>query len=160
MRLELKKLKRTDCGRPGKAAPAQAGFTLVEVVISLALAALLIGGIVYGYIFSSKQAEWTGYSFAAQALALQRLEQTRAASWDPLSFPLIDQLQSTNFPAEVDVLDLPRTGTNIVYATNFTTITMASTNPPLKMIRVDCVWPFLNRGVFTNTVVTLRAPDI
>jgi len=45
------------------------------------------------------------------------------------------------------------------YATNFTTITSVSANPPLKLIRVDCVWSFMKHGIFTNTLVSYRAPD-
>jgi hypothetical protein len=59
----------------------------------------------------------------------------------------------------VNILDIPFKGTNYVYATNFTAITTLSTNPNLKMIRVDCVWRFLNQGMHTNTVVTYRAND-
>ena len=52
-------------------------------------------------------------------------------------------------------------GTNIVYATNRTWITdvYASGIPPLKKIYVETTWTFLNRGVFTNSVTTYRAPD-
>ena len=138
---------------------ATAAFTLAEVVVSTAISALVIGGIAYGYIFSSKQAEWSAYSLAAQSLAIQRMEQARAANWDPLSSPLIDELVSTNFPPVTEILDIPRSGTNLVYATNLTTITLISTNPPLKMIRVECVWPYLNRGFFTNSISAYRAPD-
>jgi prepilin-type N-terminal cleavage/methylation domain-containing protein len=140
--------------------PRQAGFTLAEVVIATALAALVVGSSIYGYVIASRRAEWSAYSLAANSLAIQRLEQARAAKWDPLGFPPVDELVSTNFPVvSTNVLDIPISKTNIVYATNITTITVLSTNPPLKMIRVDCIWPFLNRGSFTNTVVTYRAPD-
>ena len=136
-----------------------AAFTLAEVVVSTAIAALVIGGIAYGYLFSSKQAEWSAYSLAAQSLAIQRMEQARAANWDPLSSPLVDELVATNFPAVTEILDIPRSGTNVVYATNLTTITLVSTNPPLKMIRVECVWSYMDRGFFTNSILAYRAPD-
>ena len=95
----------------------------------------------------------------AQSLAMQRLEQTRAAKWEVQTDPQTDELQSTNFPVEVRVLDIPSSKTNIVYATNVTTITTLSASPALKRIRVDCSWKFWNRRVFTNTIVTYRAPD-
>ena len=135
------------------------GFTLVEVVMSSALAAMSMAGIIYGYIQSAKFAEFTGYSLAAQSMALQRVEQCRATKWDPLGYPPVDELVSTNFGTQVNILDIPISGTNIVYATNYTFITTLSTNPPLKMVRVDCVWPFLGRGLFTNSTLTYRAPD-
>ncbi len=138
----------------------EAAFTLVEVVVASLLAAIMVAGIIYGYTQSAERAEWTGQSLAAQALAVQRAEQTRAAKWDTEAG--VDRLQSTNFPTQITILDLPVSGTNVVYATNFTTISNVSVTPPLlKMIRVDCVWMFMRRGrVFTNTVVTYRAPDV
>ena len=134
-------------------------FSLVEVVLSMAIAAVAIGGMVYGYIMSAQRAEWSAYSLAAQSLAVQRSEQTRACKWDPSGFPPVDELVAANFPVVVDILDIPISGTNLVYATNWTTITTVSTTPALRMIQVDCVWKFMNRGVFTNTIVTYRGPD-
>ncbi len=90
---------------------------------------------------------------------MQRVEQTRAAKWDMIAYPPIDQLVSNNFPAVTSTLDVPVADTNVVYATSVTTIATVSTNPPLKMIRVDCIWSLMKRGPFTNTVVTYRSPD-
>jgi hypothetical protein len=135
------------------------GFTLPEVVIAGALGALTLGGIIYGYVISAKSAEWSSYYTAAQSLAMQRLEQTRAAKWDLQAEPQIDNLVSSNFPKSIEILDIPITRTNVVYATNLTTIATISTNPPLKMIRVDCSWTFTGHTLFTNTVVTYRSPD-
>ena len=131
----------------------------MEVVISLSISALTIGAIVTGYTLSTKRAEWSAYSLAANSLAVQRLEQTRAAKWDPTGWPPVDELVSANFPVKNEILDIPISGTNLVYATNFTTITTLSSSPPLKMIRVDCTWMFLSRGPFTNSVVTYRTSD-
>lgn len=135
------------------------GFTLMEVAIASSISVLMIGGIIFGYVQSTNRAEWSAYSLAAQSLAMQRLEQARAATWDELAFPRIDQLVASNFLVRAEMLDIPRSGTNVVWATNYTTITQVSANPPLRMIRVDCVWPFIRRGLFTNTVVTYRAPS-
>ena len=136
-----------------------AAFTLAEVVISAAIAAMTVSGIIYGYTQSTKRAEWSGYSLAAQALAVQRLEQTRACRWDPDAG--VDQLVATNFATQTIIMDIPVIGTNAAYATNLTTITAISAVPPLlRMIRVDCVWKFPTTGrVFTNTVATYRSPD-
>lgn len=131
----------------------------MEVVMSMALAALTIGAIVSGYLLSARRAEWSAYSLAAHSLAMQQMEQTRAAKWDPSGWPPVDELVSSNFPVKAEILDIPISGTNVVYATNLTTITSLSTSPPLKMIRVDCSWMFLSRGPFTNTIVTYRTSD-
>lgn len=136
-----------------------AGFTLAEVVISTGLAAITVGATIYGYVMSTRRAEWSGYSLAANSLALQGMEQARASKWDPLGNPPVDQLVSSNFPTRVNILDIPIQGTNIVYATNFTTISTVQTNPAVKLIRVDTVWRFQGKGPYTNTVVTYRAPD-
>ena len=135
------------------------GATLMEVVMALMVAAVAMAGTVAGYILAASRAEWSAFSLAANSLAMMRMEQARAAKWDTQAQPPVDQLEPANFPVETNVLDIPISGTNVVYATNFTTITTLSTDPPLKMIRVDCVWPFARRGPFTNTMITYRAPD-
>jgi Tfp pilus assembly protein PilV len=134
-------------------------FTLVEVVISSLIGAVVMAGIIYGYVMSAERTEWSSYYQAAQSIAMQRMEQTRAAKWEVQTMPQTDELQSTNFPVVVKVLDIPSSKTNIVYATNVTRISTVSASPPLKMIQVDCSWKFWKRGVFTNTIVTYRAPD-
>jgi type II secretory pathway pseudopilin PulG len=138
---------------------AKAGVTIVEVVLSLAIMGISFGAIIMGYVMSAQRAEWSAYSLAANSLAMQRLEQCRAAKWDLLTTPTTDELVAVNFPTQPSVLDVPISGANITFATNFTTITSVSANPPLKMIRVDCVWPFKGEGLFTNTLITYRAPD-
>ncbi|HVY69360.1 MAG TPA: prepilin-type N-terminal cleavage/methylation domain-containing protein [Verrucomicrobiae bacterium] len=149
---------------PGRRARHR-GFTLAEVTISVAIASLSLGGIIYGYVLSAKRAEWSAYSLAAQSLAMMRVEQVLSSKWDPASSAAnADMMVNATFPAQVNILDIPVSGTNYTYATNFTTITTLSTSPPLKMIQVDCVWKFSARNstvtnLFTNTVVTYRAPE-
>ncbi len=143
----------------GRCSRRKRGVTLVEVLLASVLAGLTMSGILYGYSLSARRAEWSAYSLAGQSLAMMRIEQTRACKWDPNGWPPQDFLLNASFPQRVDVLDIPTSGTNLVYATNTTTITQISTAPPLKMIRVDCTWRFASRGLFTNTVVTYRAPD-
>lgn len=138
---------------------AQRAFTLVEVVIASAIAAVSVGTTLYGYVIAMERAEWSAYSLAAQSLATQRLEQCRACKWDPLAFPPEDELTVANFPTEVAILDIPISGTNVVYATNYTKILNVSGTPPLRMIRVDCVWNFLGRRNYTNSIATYRSPD-
>jgi prepilin-type N-terminal cleavage/methylation domain-containing protein len=133
------------------------GFTLTEVVIAIVVLAIIIQGVIYGYIDSSRRAEWNGRSLAAQSLASQGVEQARAARWDPQAWPIVDELPPTNY-VEVDTLDIPLAGPAI-YATNYISITTVSANPLLRQIRADCVWNFLGRRSFTNTVITFRAPD-
>ncbi len=137
----------------------EAAFTLMEASIASAVAALMFGGIVYGYIQAGRNAEWSAFSFAAQSMAMHRLEQTRACRWDPEATPAVDELVATNFPTLVSILDVPMNGTNILYATNFTTISTISATPQVRMIRVDTAWRFINGRVYTNTIATCRAPD-
>jgi prepilin-type N-terminal cleavage/methylation domain-containing protein len=111
----------------------RSGFTLVESIIASAIAAMMFGGIIYGY--------------------------TRACKWDPESTPAVDELVSGNFPTLVSILDVPMNGSNIVYATNFTTISTISTTPKLRMISVESVWGFINGRTYTNSIATCRAPD-
>lgn len=142
-------------------------FTLAEVLISILIASVSIGAIIYAYILASHQAEWSACSSAAQLMAMRRLEQVRAAKWDPLASPPVDDLVPGNFPAVITNLDVPQTGTGVIWATNVTTITPITNGVVWKMIQVDCSWAMKARGantnkmwiVSTNTVITYRAPD-
>jgi len=158
MKIKTSSQPSTEMLKQGRAR-SQRAFTLAEVAVAMAITAMSMAGVVAGYIFATRQAEWSAFSLAAQALATQRLEQTRAAQWEPRQ-PL-DELVATNFPTvPTNRLDMPISGTNIAYATNFTTITdlKAVVGYPLKMIQVDCVWSFRQR-LYTNTIATYRAPD-
>ena len=135
-----------------------AGFTLEEVVVSMAISAITIGGVATGYVTTTKRAEWSNFSAAAQSAALQQIEQVRAAKWEPLALPAADELISANFPVTTVKLDLPGASGTVAYVTNRTTITSLSVNPPVKMIRVDSSWSFMARGPFTNSVTTFRSP--
>jgi Tfp pilus assembly protein PilV len=137
----------------------RSGFTLAEVVISMGIAALGIGGIIWGYIMTSHRAEWATCSAAAQQMAVRRLEQTRAAKWDPFAYPPVDELKTSNFPPVVAALDVPLAGTNRIFATNVVSIFSVYTDPSLKVIRVDCSWSLMSRGPFTNTLLTYRTSD-
>ncbi len=150
MRIELR--RRLKAGR-------KRGLTLVEALVALAIAGLSISALVAGFMFLLRRAESSSYSLAAGALALEGYERVRAAKWDALSYPNTDEAVSSNFPPFVSVLDIPRSGSNIVYATNFTTITTLSTNPLLKAVRVDCVYRFHDQGLYTNSMVSYRATE-
>lgn len=125
----------------------------------MTIGALLLAGLVTGYVLSAQRAEWSAYSLAAHSLAMQRVEQIRAAKWDPLAWPPVDEIVASNFPPAAEVLDIPISGTNLVYATNIVTITEVSSQPPLKSVRVDTTWSMGAHGPFTNTIITYRAPD-
>ena len=127
--------------------------------------------------------EWTGYSLAAQSMALQTLEQVRSAKWDPSN----NQCEVTNMPLMssnlvyssgavwssysgyvTNILDVPWKSTNCVTVTNFIVFQVlslsANTNIQLIQARVDTVWPFNGWGSFqarlyTNTICTYLAPD-
>lgn len=134
-------------------------FTLPEVLMASALSAVIFGALVYGYLQSLKRAEWSAYSLAAHSLAMQGLELARAAKWDPQAWPAVDEIPATNYVITTNILDIPISETNFVYATNYVTIEDVSVDPPLKLIRVDTVWMFMGQGPFTNTAVVYRSPD-
>jgi type II secretory pathway pseudopilin PulG len=141
--------------------PGNRAFTILEVVLAVAITALVFGGIVTSYVNTSRRAEWSGYSLAAQALAMQQLEQARSAKWDVLSTPVVDEL--TNIaPVSSAILDLPISGTNVVWATNYATVsTVAISTTPLvtvHMVQVSTVWPFRVK-LYTNRVSDYYAPD-
>jgi hypothetical protein len=135
------------------------GYTLAEAIISAGIAGVSIGGIVWGYLLVGQRTDWSTCSAAAHLMVVKGLEQTRAAKWDPLGYPPVNELDQTNFPITIAELDIPAVGIEKVWATNTTLIKDIQPDPPLKMIRVDCTWSLVGRGPFTNTVMTYRAPD-
>lgn len=136
-----------------------AGFVLEEVIVSMAIATVVIAGIVSGYIISAQRADWSAHNGSAQALATQRLEQVRAAKWDTLASPPVDEVVTNNFPVLTQPLEVPLAGTNKIMATVITQITRVEEDPELKLIQVECIWSYLGRGPFTNSIMTYRAPD-
>lgn len=138
-----------------------AGMTLVEVFMSLFVLGIMMIGIISVYVQSHRTAEWACYSLAAQSLAMQPIEQARAATWDPYANPPVDQTTNMKlFPLfTTNILDIPISKTNIVWATNRVWIRTISSNPPVKSVRVETTWRFFNRGVYTNSVLVYRAAD-
>jgi type II secretory pathway pseudopilin PulG len=137
----------------------RAGMTLVDVVIALAITGLMVGGIVTGYIYCTTSAVKAELAQAANARAMERIEEARSARWDTSSWPVVDQLVATNFPDEVVSLDMPGTNTVGTSATIQTMISQISLTPPIRRIRVDCIWQFRGVELITNTIETIRAPD-
>jgi type II secretory pathway pseudopilin PulG len=136
----------------------QAGMTLVEVVIAMSLTGLAVGGIINGYNYCTTSSQKAALFLAANAQAIERIEETRSAKWDTASFPAVDRVVATNFPSKTVTLDLSGRGGVVTPATIETAITSVSSNPPLKRIRVDCIWRFGGQWI-TNTIETYRAPD-
>lgn len=166
--------------RPHRLRRATAGYSLIEVVIAMAVVAMIFGGVIRSYEQAGVRIEWTGYSLAAQQLANQVVEQCKAATWDPtrLSGPQNDLTNMALLSASYSttnltytgylngVLDIPYSSTNAITAKSYVTVTMSylsgNTNIPVQFIRVDTVWPFRPRGnttYFTNTICTMVAPD-
>jgi type II secretory pathway pseudopilin PulG len=151
-------IKTGSAGRPRDVS----GFTIVEVVIAVFISTIVFATVIYAYVGANDRAEWSAYSFAAQSLATQGVEQARAAQWNPLNWPVLDDLPVTNY-TQVEKLDIPASGPP-VFATNYVSISTVSTSPQLRQIRADCVWMLISRyhgaaGPFTNTAVTFRASD-
>ena len=148
-------------------------FTLVEVMIGFCIFGMVTSGMIYGYVQANRIAEWSSQSLAAMSYASQGMEQMRSAQWCAEEFSTgsgqgtTDVLLMTNQPDgswgywtnQVDSLDIPTTGAPI-YVTNYLYVTSLSTNPPLRRIVSQVVWTFRLTGeLFTNTIITLRAPD-
>jgi type II secretory pathway pseudopilin PulG len=137
----------------------RAAFTLVDTLVSIMIMGLVFATTIVAYTRTSERAEWSGYSLAAECLGVRQMERYHAVLWDTQTLPITDD--TVNVPTNVVApLDLPMTGTNAVWATNFTTMTTFTNAGPsyFKMIRVDTVWPWKGR-LFTNTLVTYRCPD-
>ena len=157
-----------------KSRVACAAFTLIEVMIGFFIFGLVTAGMIYGYVEANRIAEWSSQSLAAMSYASQGMEQMRSAQWDAEEFassgsgandalsPYMKIQADGSFAFwtnQVDTLDIPTSGApNNV--TNFIYVTSLSTNPPLRRIVSQVVWTFRLTGqLYTNTMVTLRAPD-
>jgi type II secretory pathway pseudopilin PulG len=134
-------------------------MTLIEVVIALAITVGTVAGIVAGYIYSMTAAVKAELVQVASARAMERVEETRSARWDTSIWPAVDELVATNFPDVVVSLDMPGSGPAGTSATIKTTISQISLSPPIRGIRVDCIWQFSGAEWITNTIETIRAPD-
>jgi len=143
-----------------------AAFTLPETVMAVGIIMLVFGAIITAYIQSAYRAEWSGCSLAAQAAAIQQLEAAKSAVWDLQQSPPMNQI--TNLPLVTStLLALPCTGSNVVYVTNYTTVspiswTVSPNTYSVYLVTVSTVWPFFwkNHTVyFTNTVADYFAPE-
>jgi prepilin-type N-terminal cleavage/methylation domain-containing protein len=137
----------------------QGGMTLVEVLVSLIILVLLIAGIINGYTYCMTSAVKAELAQAANAKAMQRLEEARSATWNTSSPLAQDQLIAANFTDEVVTLDMPGTSTEGTSATIQTTISEISLTPPMRTIHVDCIWQFRGNERITNSIETIRAAD-
>src|SRR5208282_4330355 len=148
-----------------KSRVARAAFTLIEVLVAFVIFGMVTAGMIYGYVEANGIAEWSSQSLAAMSYASQGMEQLRSAQWDAEEYStgsgsgttdVLGPAFSTN---QVDTLDIPTSGA-LINVTNYITATQVSTNPPLKLLVSQVVWTFrLNGHLYTNTMVTLRAPD-
>jgi prepilin-type N-terminal cleavage/methylation domain-containing protein len=160
-----------------------AAFTLIEIVIALAIFGVVMSGLIYGYVQANRTSEWSSMSLAAQSFASQGAEQMRAADWRPRDYPVqqgqgtMDELVLTpsgaatngnmNWPPIVDVMDIPTKGNPSAadfqfWVTNYINVTNISINPPLREIRSYAVWTFPRGGSYipyTNWVILDRAGD-
>lgn len=158
-------------GKPACSGPA--GFTLAEVVISVAITTMVFSAILLGYIQSARRAEWSGYSLAAQAYSIQQLEQARAAVWDLSSENSVNQITQLNLinwnlsgntwrGYSWTNIDIPYSGTNFMRATNFVAVSniVISVTPPVSIqsVEVSTVWRFKTQ-LFTNKMVNYYAAD-
>jgi type II secretory pathway pseudopilin PulG len=137
----------------------RAGMTLVEVLFSLVITVLIVAGIVNGYIYCTTAAIKAELAQAANAKAMQRLEEARSATWNTSSSLVEDQLVAENFTNEVVTLDMPGTNTVGTLATIITTIAQISLPSPMRTIHVDCIWQFRGGEWVTNSIETIRAAD-
>jgi len=140
-------------------------FTLLEVLICFVILTVVMSGLITGYVQANRVAEWSSESLAAMSYAEQGMEQLRSAQWSAEEYPTgsgsgtTDVLGSNFTTNQSDSLDIPSTGAPI-YATNTMSSVQVSSTPPLRLLTSQVIWTFTLTGqTFTNTIVTLRAPD-
>ena len=156
---------------------SSSGFTLVEVLVSLVILAIVLGGVCYGYTEANRIAIWSSMSQAAQSFALQGMEQARDALWNPWDANTVRRriasherrrFHSTRFhgcsheraPYASTATNYAYFQTNYVYITKITNSNSGMFYCQLRQITSTVVWTFpFTRENWTNTVVTLRASD-
>jgi prepilin-type N-terminal cleavage/methylation domain-containing protein len=147
-------------GQPTRRITSTRAFTMIEVAVALAVAALVMAGMFEGYTLASRRAQFSSYSLAASAAAMKQMERIVASQWVISGIAVTNIFNPSLTTPVTNSLGMPSNGTNLVYATNYATVTQLSTNPPYLMVRVDCVWNFMGLGIFTNTVAVMRSPDL
>jgi prepilin-type N-terminal cleavage/methylation domain-containing protein len=155
------------------------GFTLVEILFSVVIIAMVFSGVILAYTQASYRAEWTGYSLAAEALAMKQIEQARSARFDLVNPDTSQRLQiyslnllNSNLTSSKVLtgyswtnLDLPSAGNlNSLRATNYVTLRPITNNYSSGtnlMLKVETVWQFTWKTTkfYTNTVCTILAAD-
>ena len=154
-------------GGEDKSRAACAAFTLAEVLIAIFVLALVMGGMLEGYVQANRMAEYSSMSLAAQSTAQQGVEQALASRWDTRTGSTNcgpgtdDELGLTNWVLSGTnyILDVPVSGAAIPVVNNIY-ITKIQDYPPLRQIQSDAVWTFPLTGVtYTNTAITQRSPD-
>jgi len=146
-------------------------FSLIEVMIAFMVFGMVTAGILYGYVQANRIAEWSSMSLGAQSYASQGVEQALAAKWDTEAngevpaggdlLPPISYNQPTNY-TQIDTNDVPQSGAPLLLTNNVSVAYVGNlTNGPfLRQITSQVIWAFpLTKKIYTNTIVTFRAPD-
>ena len=131
--------------------------------MSIGILALVMGGMIFGYVQTNHRTEWSSMSLDAQSFATEAIEQVRAAQWALSGGTVTNQLQQLSSSyTRTNTMLIPSTGksTNVVTTVTISGPLYANDNPALRQFRADCVWYFPGRtNKFTNTIITWRAPD-
>ena len=138
---------------------SQAGLTLTEVLVSIVLTGVATVGMINGHVFASQQSARSLATAEVQMEMDSRLAETKAARWDILAFPVMDQLVSENFPSRVVEMDSRAAGEAQSMIESRVSIATISSDPPLKKVEIECVWTAKSGDLRTNIVTTLRSPD-
>jgi type II secretory pathway pseudopilin PulG len=147
---------------PGRAKRA---FTLVEVLMAFWLMVMVLTGVYYAYLQADRTAEFSSMQLAAYSYASQGIERLRSFQWDQeavtngIALPATTNSTTQVLPALTDYLDVPQTGA-FLSVTNYTYEFTNEASPPLWELKSIVVWKFpFTQKLYTNIVVTLRAPD-
>lgn len=146
--------------KPDRNRKKSSAFTLIEIAVALAISVVVMAGIFKGYTMAARRAQFSSYNLAANAMAMQQMESIVAATWVISGTSVTNLFSSSLTNTQIAALCLPNSATNLVYATNYATVTQVSTNPPYVMVQVNCIWNFMDMGTFTNSVAVLRGPDL
>ena len=131
---------------------ANTAFTLVEVVMSIAILALVMAGMIFGYVQTNHRAEWSSMSLDAQSFAAEAIEQVRAAQWALNGGTATNQLQLLPLSyTRTNTMLIPSTGklTNVLTTVTISPNLYANDNPPLRQFTCSMrlVFPGQNKPI-------------